>query len=113
MTVNVKTGQPFPRGARPSPRHKLLAARPHIALTSPPPQVAYVPKQLDPWGNDTYGDCVSAEEAFAKACYNPEIFIPTQVVTSWARQHGVLNGADLSSVLEWMAESGFVVGNQK
>ena len=43
-----------------------------------PAQFAYVPKQLSMWGNDQYGDCVSAEEAFAKACYSPEIFIDDQ-----------------------------------
>jgi hypothetical protein len=58
------------------------------------------------------GNCVSAEEAFAKACYMPEIFIPASEVESWASQHGVLNGADLSSVMDWMKEKGFQVGGQ-
>ncbi len=112
MGINLKTGKPFHRGAKKSPRHKLLAASPHRVTSSPPPQFAFVPKQLDMWGNDQYGDCVSAEEAFAKACYSPEIFIPTQTVTSWAQAGGFLNGADLTSVMDAMKQAGFVVGQQ-
>jgi len=111
----------FPRGARPSPRHVLCAAPSFRALAAPPAQVAYVPAKLDYWGNNQYGDCVTAEEAFAKACYgldgqgggkNNEIFIDTSTVVSWCRQHGYLNGADLGSVLGSMAKSGFQVGSQ-
>ncbi len=102
----------FPRGARPTPRHKLLAAVPHLALVAPPPQCAYVPAKLDVWGNSTYGDCVSAEEAFAKACNVPEIFLSADVVIAWARKNGYLNGADLGEVMDAMAKGGFVVGGQ-
>lgn len=113
----------FPRGARPSPRHVLAAAAPHRPNgATPPPQVAYVPKTLSYWLNDQYGDCVSAEEAFAKACYGldgqggvraPEIVIPDDVVGAWARRNGYLNGADLSSVMRSMEQSGFQVGAQR
>lgn len=102
----------FMTGARPSPRHVLLRARPHRILTETPAQAGWFPKQLDMWGNDQFGDCVSAEEAFAKACYSPEIFIPTQTVTDWARKNGYLNGADLSSVMQSMQSGGFVLGSQ-
>lgn len=97
------------RGARPSAPHKLAAAFPFIPELAPPPQFAIVPKQLSMWGNDRYGDCVSAEEAFAKACYSPEIFIADQVVIQWAGRNGFLNGADLSDVLDAMRENGFSV----
>jgi hypothetical protein len=60
------------------------------------------------WGNDVHGDCVTAEEAFAKACHSPEIFIGDQVVIQWATQHGVLEGANLHEVLQWMQTGGFV-----
>lgn len=101
----------FLRGARPSPPHKLLAAQPFLAV-SYPAQFAIVPAKLDIWGNSTYGDCVSAEEAFAKACHTPEIFIPADTVIAWARQNGYLNGADLKEVCDSMLKSGFQVGSQ-
>jgi hypothetical protein len=59
------------------------------------------------WGNDIHGDCVTAEEAFAKACNNPEIFISDAEVIAWATQHGVLEGAYLNDVLTWMQTDGF------
>jgi hypothetical protein len=107
----------FLRGAIPTPRHKLAAAMPFsplaLGLEAPPPQCAYVPAKLDVWGNSTYGDCVSAEEAFAKACNVPEIFLSADVVISWARKHGFLNGADLVEVMDAVAKNGFVVGSQE
>ena len=75
-----------------------------------------LPSQLSYWGNDIYGDCVSAEEAFAKATWSlyatgTELFIPSATLTSWASKHGFLNGADLTEVMETMAASGITVGN--
>jgi hypothetical protein len=104
----------FPRGARPTPRHKLLAAHPHIRRATFPAQYAIVPTQLSMWGNSQYGDCVSAEEAYAKAvwsimCGLAETF-PEQEVIAWAEKNGFLNGADLTDVMTAMAKSGFVVG---
>lgn len=105
-----------PRGYKtgfiPSPPHKLLAAMPFMALRAAPPQFALVPKQLSFWGNQNYGCCVTSEEAFAKACYNPEVFIPEEVAVAWANAHGVLNGADPASVLDMMTRDGFVNGGQ-
>lgn len=51
----------FQRGAKPSPRHVLLRATPHVVTVAPPPEWAYVPRQLSVWGNDQYGDCHSAD----------------------------------------------------
>jgi hypothetical protein len=101
-----------PRGARPSPRNKLAAALPYRVRGSTPPQFIVVPKQLSMWLNDTQGDCVTAEEAAAKAMASvmagqSEIFIQDATVQAWASAHGVLNGADLASVLEWMQSAGF------
>jgi hypothetical protein len=59
------------------------------------------------WLNATYGDCVTAEEAFAKACNNPEIFITDDTVLAWATANNVLNGADLTQVLDLMQSAGF------
>lgn len=116
MTLSMTTGLPFPRGAFPTPSHLLLAAEPYTEsreLRAPPPQIAYVPKKLSYWGNDRYSVCVTSEEAFTKACYEPEIFIPDDVVISWARSNGVLNGASLDEVLDWMVNKGFLVGSQR
>jgi hypothetical protein len=95
------------RGAMPSPRSALAAAAPHAVIGAIPPNFITVPQQLSMWGNDTYGDCVTAEEAFAKACNNPEIFIPVNVVTGWAEKNGFLNGAFLTQVMDVMRNNGF------
>jgi hypothetical protein len=59
------------------------------------------------WHNDVDGDCVTAEEAFAKACNSPEIFITDATVLAWATKNGVLNGAELTQVLDLMQSAGF------
>lgn len=100
----------FKRGARPSPRHKLAAAVPFRAAAAAPAQFVWQAKQLSMWGNSQYGDCVTAEEAFAKSAWNGHFFAPDQVVISWAQQHGFLNGADLTDVMDAMAQSGFPLG---
>lgn len=105
----------FARGARPSARHKLAAATPHRIRGTTPPQFIVIPSQLSMWLNDVDGDCVTAEEAFAKAAYavmlgQPELFIQDATVQAWATAHGVLNGAELADVLTWMAQAGFSQG---
>ncbi len=101
------------RGAFPSPRHRLASARPHKITMPTPPQFLWLPKQLSMWLNDTYGVCVTAEEAFAKACNLPEVFVPDVEVERWAAAHGVLNGADLVTVLDYMVNDGFHLGGGK
>jgi hypothetical protein len=105
MASNMK------RGAIPSPRHKLAAAMPHQIVGISPPALLYNPPQLSIWGNDKYGDCVTAEEAFAKAAFNPEIFITPDEAVSWARSNGYLNGAVIVEVLEKMMSAGFQQSN--
>jgi hypothetical protein len=95
------------RGATPSPRSVLAAAIPHTPLVGAPPTFLTIPHQLSSWGNFDHGDCVTAEEAFAKACHRPEIFIADQEVIRWATQHGVLEGAYLHQVMQWMQKDGF------
>lgn len=95
------------RGAHPSPRHRLAAATPVRIVGPTPPQFLWKPVQLSMWLNATYGDCVTAEEAFAKACNNPEIFITDDTVLAWATANNVLNGADLTQVLDLMQSAGF------
>ena len=95
------------RGAIPSTRAKLAAAVPHTITGDTPSQLIYLPSQLNMWGNAIFGDCVTAEEAFAKACNKPEIFIPARKVIKWARKHFTLNGANLWNVLNLMQTEGF------
>jgi hypothetical protein len=99
------------RGAIPSPRSALAAAVPYVPLIGAPPNLIMIPKQISFWGNYSNGDCVTAEEAFAKACNNPEIFISEAEVIAWATAHGVLNGAYLTQVMTWMQNDGFAGGS--
>jgi hypothetical protein len=99
------------RGAIPANRHALAAAKPYSAVpVAAPPTYIVIPRQLSFWGNYNYGDCVTAEEAFAKACNNPEVFVPEDDAIAWATRHGVLNGAQLTTVMTWMQTDGFPVG---
>lgn len=98
---------PFKTGAHPTPRHKLLATHP-FRQSNAPAQAAFVPKKLSYWLNDQYGDCVTAEEAFKCACDNPEDFVADSVVQTWASANGVLNGADLTQVMDAMQKNGFL-----
>jgi hypothetical protein len=95
------------RGAKPSPLHELAAATPHVALPRIPANHLVKPSKLSVWHNDKHGDCVTAEEAFAKACHRPEIFISDTEVAAWAQSHGVYEGASLIEVLKWMQTGGF------
>lgn len=113
--INAKTGQPFPRGAKPSPRYKLQAATPHRIRVAAPAQFAIVPPKLSYWYNDETGDCVTAQEAFAKAAWSvqcglPELLVPDAEVKRWAQKYGFWNGADLAEVMDQMQRDGFSVG---
>lgn len=96
------------RGAIPSPRHRLAGATPHRIVGETPAQWLWNPAQLLMWLNDIYGDCCTAEEAFAKACSNPEILISNATVGAWASANGFLNGAYLIDVLDQMLNDGFL-----
>jgi hypothetical protein len=62
---------------------------------------------MSSWNNYVYGDCVTAEEAFAKATAAPQTFIPEPAVVAWATANGYLNGASLTSVMTTMQTNGF------
>lgn len=98
-----------PRGAKPSPRHVLAGAVPHVVDPSiaVPPAFLRWPKRMAPWGNYTYGDCVTAEECFAKATAYPQTYISNTEAITWARAHGYLDGAVISDVLTTMRSHGF------
>lgn len=59
------------------------------------------------WLNATYGCCCTSEEAFAKACDTPEDFITDDTVLAWATKNNVLNGTELTTVLDLMQTTGF------
>ena len=109
MTDSRTQVPPIRRGALPTPRHVLARSMPLLMETRAlaPPTFLIIPKKLSMWGNDVHGDCVTAEEAFAKACHDKEIFISDTEVISWATAHGVLEGAYLYSVLDTMESDGF------
>lgn len=100
----------FKRGLKPTPRHVLASAPRFVPTKMAPAQVAYVPSKLSMWLNDTYGDCVTAEEAFAKACTVgnvPGVFISDATVKAFASKNDLLNGADLDPVIKLMQQQGF------
>ena len=110
MAVNLGGSGPdrTPKlGALPTPRSVLAAATPHAHLVGAPPNFLIMPHRISSWGNFDHGDCVTAEEAFAKACHHPEIFIPDQEVITWATKHHVLEGAYVHQVMLWMQNDGF------
>jgi len=96
---------PFLRGARLSSRQKLAAAHPHVAVVVPP-NFARLAKTLQLWGNDQYGDCVTAEEAAAKS-QDGIVYTDAEIVAN-ARKYGNLDGADLATVLDQWAAHGCV-----
>lgn len=102
--------QPPKRGARPSPRSALAAAPPYRAHAAQPAQLIMKPAKTSMWGNDVHRNSVTAEEAFAKACSNPEIFISDEQVITWATNHGVLEGGIITDVMTWMQTGGFTEG---
>ena len=104
----------LPRGAIPSPRYELAAAAPHVPDPSiaVPPSFLMWPTEMSSWNNYTYGDCVTAEEAFAKATAAPQTFIPEATVVAWASAHGYLNGATLTAVMTTMQAHGFPFNNK-
>ena len=106
----------FARGAIATPRHKLGAARPYFIRGATPSQVIVVPSFLEFWLNDQWGDCVSAEEAFAKAAYSvmqgqAETKITDTTVKAFCDKWGFLNGAMLPDVMDKMISDGFVQDN--
>jgi hypothetical protein len=94
-------------GARPSPRHRLASAMPHRIVSATPPQWLWFPKQISMWDNDTYGVCPVSEEAFNKACDNPEDFITDATVLTWATANNALNGSVIIDILDTMRTAGF------
>jgi hypothetical protein len=103
----IMTSNNFKRGAIPTPQSELDAAPRHLAKEAVPIEFFRMPNKISIWGNDHHGDCVTAEEAFAKACDTPENFIGDNEVIWWATQNNVLDGATLPGVMQRMQRGGF------
>lgn len=102
------------RGAKPTPPARIAAVPKHKVVKAAPASFFVVPSQLSFWYNDQTGDCVTAEEAFAKACASiiagqPELFVPDAEVKRWAQVNGDWDGALLPDVMHQMSVAGFEV----
>jgi hypothetical protein len=101
------------RGAKPSPRWKAFTTPAHKAQATPSTFFS-IPVQLSYWGNDVDGDCVTAEEMFAKAAWagyvgGSELLFSYDAAVAWASQNGYLNGAALTDVMDSMASTGITL----
>jgi len=85
---------------------------PHRPVKAAPAQFIWPWVGLSMWWNDQYGNCVEAEEAAAKACKTPGggVMISDDEVLAWGEKNGDLNGANLTTVMEIMQKTGFVMG---
>ena len=75
----------------PAPNQELATAQPYRAGGVAPESFLAWPMEIDFWGNDKERNSIWAEEAFAKACAEPKVFLPTDVVLSTARAGGSSN----------------------
>jgi len=75
-----------PSGEFPSSNHELAAAQPYKASGAAPESFLVWPIEIGFWGNDKVSNSSWAEEAFTKACAEPKVFVPTDVVLLTARE---------------------------
>jgi len=83
-----------PSGQFPSPNHELAAGQPYRADGVAPDSFISWPIGIDDWGGVKASNSSWAEEAFAKACAEPKVFIPADVVLSTAQKCGSSNFAE-------------------
>lgn len=82
-----------PSGAFPSPNQELAAAQPYKASGGAPESFLAWPMEIGLWDNEAPGVSIWAEEAFAKACAAPKVFVPPELVRITARECGLSNFA--------------------
>jgi hypothetical protein len=82
-----------PSGEFPTPNHEIATAQPYKAGGAEPKSFIAWPIRIGSWGNEQANNSSWAEEAFAKACVEPKVFIPTEMVLLTARQCGSSNFA--------------------
>jgi hypothetical protein len=108
----------FPRGLKGRTPAEVRRSVPKFqaapAYAAAATQFAFVPAKKSMWGNNQYGDCVSAEAACSMAAYTTYCGRPTvptdAEVIAFARKWGWLNGAYLTEVLDRMRDTGMSVG---
>lgn len=83
----------IPSGEFPTPNHELAAARPYKPGSAAPASFMVWPTGPGFWGNEKASHSSWVEEAFAKACAEPKVFIPPEVVRSTAQRCGSSNFA--------------------
>jgi hypothetical protein len=82
-----------PSGDFPTPNHELATAHPYQAGGAAPGQFLAWPIDVGSWENEQVRNSSWAEEAFAKACAEPNVFIPTDVVLFTSAECGSSNFA--------------------
>jgi hypothetical protein len=82
-----------PSGEFPTPNQELASAQPYRASGAAPESFIVWPIGIGSWGNDEVSNSSWAEEAFAKACAEPQVLVPSDVVLSTARECGSSNFA--------------------
>jgi hypothetical protein len=95
-----------PSGEFPTPNHELAAAQPYRAGSAAPENFIAWPIGIGFGKNEKGIHSLWTEEAFAKACAEPKVFIPSDVVVSTARECGSSNFA------AFLQSNGFQVNNE-
>lgn len=87
-----------PSGEFPSPNHELAEAQPYRAGGAVRDSYVGWPIGIGAWGNETGLGSTWAEEAFAKACVEPKVLVPAEVVLFTSRECGSSNFARFMQV---------------
>jgi hypothetical protein len=95
-----------PSGEFPTPNHELAAAQPYRGGGAAPQSFLAWPIDISFWGNEKAGNSSWAEEAFAKACAAPKVFLPAEVVLSASRE------CDSSNFAAFLQTHGFQMGDK-
>lgn len=100
-TVEIN-GTTYFTGAIPTPRNRLIKAKPFIAPEAAVEQKnhLYRPKKLSFWLNDVDGDCVTAEEAFSRGCGEDGVFITDEAVRKLIDNFDLRNGARVEGIID-------------
>jgi hypothetical protein len=83
-----------PSGEFPTPNQELAAAQPYRASGAAPESFIAWPIETRFGGNEKSSNSSWVEEAFAKACAEPKVSIPSDVVLSTSRECGSSNFAE-------------------
>ena len=82
-----------PSGNFPSPNQELAVAHPYNVYGTAPESFIIWPIAPPSWINDKTNGSFWAEEAFAKACAYPQVFIPSDIILSTLQKCGSSNFA--------------------